>query len=74
MRLILAATAAFILQSCAHSPPVADLEQLRQDCIDSGGIFHVIFSDYPTGWIADTAQCWHGAKLEDVERVQSLGD
>lgn len=62
-----------ILHACAHSPPVTGLDQLRQECIDSGGIFHVIYGDYPTGWIADNAQCWYGAQLEDVERIQSLG-
>lgn len=67
----------FTLQSCAHSTPIAgsdSLNRLRQECLDSDGIFHVSYGDYPAGWTADNVQCWYGAKLVEVERIQSLGD
>jgi hypothetical protein len=63
------------LQSCAHSAPITgpdSLNQLRQECIDREGIFHVSYGDYVSGWIADEVECWYGARIEDVERMQSL--
>ena len=72
MRFIATIIVALCFAGCGAT--VASVDVIRDECLRSGGVFHVTYSDYLSGWRPDKANCWYGVKAEDLERVKALDE